>query len=218
MLMASVHRIFRSGGKSSKFYYARFSGADGTEYCKSTKKTKRAEALAVAMEFERLARGDTIEAHYRKVAAGLYERAAGKPLNFHTVGQWLEDWLQNTKPTVKPRTFERYKGTITDFTDFLGDRKTAPLTSITPEDMISYREELGSRGLASTTINMNVRKALGAPFEAARKLGYISVNPCAAVKAVRDKVPKPNARRKPFTAEQIEAILKLAWPHNVKKV
>jgi site-specific recombinase XerD len=47
---------------------------------------------------------------------------------------------------VKPRTFERYKGTITDFTNFLGDRKTAPLTSITPEDMISYREELGASG------------------------------------------------------------------------
>ena len=208
MPMASVHKIHRSNGKSSKFYYARFSGSDGTEHCKSTKKTKRADALVVAMEFERMARGETTEAHYRRVAAELYQRAAGKPLNFHSAGQWLKDWLKNTQPTVQPRTYERYVGTVTDFCEFLGDRTEAPLTSITPEDMVAYRDELSGRGLASSTVNMCVRKTLGAPFEAAKRLGYITVNPCAAVKAVKDTVPKAHARRQPFTAEQLEALLK----------
>jgi integrase len=208
MHMASVHKIHRSNGQSSKFYYARFSGSDGSEHCKSTKKTKRADALVVAMEFERMARGETTEAHYRRVAAQLYQRAAGKPLNFHSAGAWLKDWLQNTKPTVQPRTYERYEGTVTDFCEFLGDRTEAPLTSITPEDLVAYRDELSERGLASSTINMCVRKTLGAPFESAKRLGYITVNPAAAVKAVKDKVPKGKARRQPFSAEQLEALLK----------
>ena len=76
-------------------------------------------------------------------SCGFVLEAAGKQLNFHTVGQKLEDRLQNTKPNVKPRTFERYRGTITDF---LGDRKTAALTSIVPEDMISFGGELSWSG------------------------------------------------------------------------
>jgi integrase len=207
MHMASVHKIQRSEGNSSKFFYARFRGSDGTDYCKSTKKTKRAEALVVAMEFERMARGHTTESHYRRVASELFERTAGRPLNFHSAGEWLDEWLRNTKPTVQPRTYERYEGTIKDFREFLGDRTSAPLAAITPEEVISYRDTLIARGLASSTVNLAVRKTLGAPFEAARRLGYITVNPCAAVKSVKDSVPKSKARRQPFTAQQIEALL-----------
>ncbi|MBU3665543.1 MAG: hypothetical protein FGM15_06660 [Chthoniobacterales bacterium] len=205
--MASVHKVHRTEGKSSPFWYAAFRSADGTAFFKSTKKKNRAEALAVAMEFERMARGHSTEAHYRRVAAELYERTTGEPLNFHTAGGWLGEWLANTKATVKGGTFEKYRGTIDDFREFLGKRDGAPLASITPKEILRYRDTLQQRGLAASTINLAIRKTLGAPFEAARKLGYVTVNPCAAIKPVRDTVPKSTARRQPFTHEQLEALL-----------
>jgi integrase len=204
--MASVHKVRRSEGKSSPYWYAAFRSADGTAFFKSTKKKNRAEALAVAMEFERMARGHVTEAHYRRVAAELYERTAGEPLNFHTCGEWLAEWLKNTKATVKAGTYEKYRGTVDDFRAFLGERDGAPLASITPKEILAYRDTLQGRGLAASTINLAIRKTLGAPFEAARKLGYVTVNPCAAVKPVRDNV-KSKARRQPFTQGQIESLL-----------
>ena len=205
--MASVHRIQREGRKSSPYWYARFGGADGRQYCKSTKKTKKADALAAALEFERLARGHTTEAHYRRVASELYERASGKPLNFHSCGQWLGQWLQNTEASVSPGTYEKYRGTITDFRSFLGQRDAAPLASMTPEDVVAYRDELQNRGLAASTINLAIHKTVGAAFEAAKRQGYLTLNPCAAVKGVKDSVVESKARRQPFTEQELESLL-----------
>jgi len=206
--MASVHKVKRTGGKSSPYWYAAFRSADGRAFFKSTKKKTRAEALAVAMEYERMARGHVTEAHYRRVAAELYERTAGEQLNFHTAGAWLGEWLANTKATVKGGTYEKYRGTVDDFRAFLGKRDGAPLASITPKEILRYRDTLQGRGLAASTINLAIRKTLHAPFEAARKLGYVTVNPCAAIKPVRDNVAKAKARRQPFTPGQIAALLK----------
>ena len=207
IVMASVHKVNRTDGKSSPFWYAAFRSADGRAFFKSTKKKTRADALAVAMEFERMARGHVTEAHYRRVASELYERTAGEQLNFHTCGAWLGEWLANTKATVKGGTYEKYRGTVDDFREFLGKRDGAPLASITPKEVLAYRDALQGRGLAASTINLAIRKTLHAPFEAARKLGYVTVNPCAAVKPVRDNVAKSKARRLPFTHGQIEALL-----------
>jgi integrase len=204
--MASVHKVNRTEGKSSPYWYAAFRSADGRAFFKSTKKKTRAEALSVAMEYERMARGHVTEAHYRRVATELYERTAGEQLNFHTAGAWLGEWLANTKATVKAGTYEKYRGTVDDFRAFLGKRAGAPLASITPKEILAYRDALQERGLAASTINLAIRKTLGAPFEAARKLGYVTLNPCAAIKPVRDNVAKP--RRQPFTPGQIAALLK----------
>lgn len=205
--MASVHLKQRSDRKSSPYWYASFRGADGRQYFKSTKKTKRAEALPVAMEFERLARGQQTEAHYRRVAAEIYEHSAGKPLNFHTCKQWLESWLQNCAATVDSRTLETYESTIRDFREFLGEHRAgAPLGSITAEEITSFRDELLGRRLAPSTINNRIRKVLSLPFEEARRRGYVTVNPCAAVKGIKESTPKSKRIRKPFSPEQVAAL------------
>jgi len=205
--MASVHKVERSDRKSSPYWYASFRGADGRQYLKSTKKTKRSEALVVAQEFERMTRGVQTEAHYRRVASQIYERTAGKALTFHTCADWLEQWLQNTAATIKPSTLERYRSILKDFRIHLGDREKAPLASVTPDEITRYRDELQSRGLAPSTVNLSVRKMLSAPFEAARRLGYIPINPCAAVKALREEAPQSQTRRQAFNGDQIEALL-----------
>lgn len=209
--MASIHKKQRKNRKSSPFFYASFRGADGRQYFRSTKKTNEKEALAVALDFERMARGVQTEAHYRKVAAEVYERTAGKPLNFHTCSAWLDQWLKNTTATVDERTMDDYQSVLTDFRAFLGEHRVGgPLAAITPDDVTDFRDELKSRGAAPSTINKNVRKILSLPFEAARRLGYVTINPCAAVKKLKETTAKSKRERQAFTTEQIEALLAVA--------
>ncbi len=188
-------------------WWAAYTGSDGHRYFRSTKATSKSKALLIANEWETLARGNPTEAHFRRVAADLYQHVAGKPLHFHSCGEWLESWLKSTKSSVSERTYDRYSGTIDDFRKSLGERDKAPLASITPDEVTAYRDQLQKRGLAASTVNLCIRKTIAAPFEAARRLGYITVNPCAPVKAVKDKVAKSQARRRPFSAQQIESLL-----------
>lgn len=165
----------------------------------------------MAMDFERMARGVQTEAHYRKVAAEIYERAAGKPLNFHTLGQWLDQWMKNTTATVDARTLTDYQAVVGDFCAFLGEQRTGgPLAAVTPDDVTNFRDELMSRGIAPSTINKNIRKILSLPFEAARRLGFVTLNACAAVKKIKETTPKSKRSRQAFTAEQIGALLDAA--------
>lgn len=202
--MASIHRP----SFTTKYWWAAYTGADGRRYFRSTRATSKSKALLIAHEWESLARGNPTESHFRRVAADLYQHVAGKPLHYHTCGQWLESWLKSTRSSVSERTYDRYSGTIDDFRTFLGERDKAPLASITPDEVTNYRDVLQKRGLAASTVNLCIRKTIAAPFEAARRLGYITVNPCAPVKAVKDNVAKSQARRRPFASEQIGSLLK----------
>jgi integrase len=209
--MASVHKKQRRGRKASPFFYAYFRGADGRQYYRSTKETDRKAALAVAMDYERMVRGVQTEAHYRRVASEIFERKSGKPLNFHTLGDWLDQWMKNTTATVDARTLENYKSVVDDFREFAGDQRTVgPLAAVTPEDVTNFRDELQSRGAAPSTVNKNIRKILALPFEEARRLGFITINPCAAVKKLAETTPQSKRSRQAFTTEQIEALLAVA--------
>jgi integrase len=175
---------------------------------RSTKETNKNKALETAMTWERLARGNPNEAHFRKVAADIYQTMAGKPLHFHSCGGWLASWLKSTKSSVSAGTYDKYSSTIADFRTFLGKADEGPLAAVSPTEITAYRDELQRRGLAATTINVNVGRTINGAFEAARKLGYITVNPCAAVKPVRDNVR--GAKKDIFRPEQIDALLEAA--------
>ena len=199
--MASVHKF----PHKSKYWFGFFTSADGKRYMRSTKETNKNKALETAMTWERLARGNPNEAHFRKVAADIYQTMAGKPLHFHSCGGWLASWLKSTKNSVAAGTYDKYSSTIEDFRSFLGKADEGPLAAVSPTEITAYRDELQKRGLAATTINVNVGRTINGAFEAARKLGYITVNPCAAVKPVRDNVR--GAKKDIFRPEQIDALL-----------
>jgi integrase len=199
--MASVHKF----PHKSKYWFGSFTAANGKRYMRSTRECNRNKAMEVAVSWEMLARGNPNEAHFRKVAADLYQDRVGKALHFHSCGGWLEQWLKSAKASVADSTYEKYRGIIENFREFLGAADTGPLGSISPEDITAYRDELLKRGLAATTINVSVGKTISAAFDEARRLGYITVNPCAGVKPVKDDVHGP--KRESFQPEQIEALL-----------
>ena len=104
----------------------------------------------------------------------------------------------------------RYSQVVRDFLAYLGPRAKASLGSISPGDLIGFRDKLRAEGRSASTCNMVVKKVLSVPFEAARKLGFIPTNPVAAVDSLRVSSADRLGGREPFTAAEMAALLACA--------
>ena len=103
---------------------------------------------------------------------------------------------------------ERYRQVIRDFLAHLGPRAKASIASISPGDLINFRDKLRGEGRSAYTCNTVVKRVLNIPFEAARKLGFITVNPVTAVDSLRDRGAKLG--REPFTSAELVRLLEVA--------
>jgi site-specific recombinase XerD len=110
----------------------------------------------------------------------------GEVMSFHSAESWLSNWLADKAGSASVRTMERYRQVIRDFLAHLGPRAKASIASISPGDLINFRDELREEGRSAYTCNTVVKRVLNIPFEAARKLGFITVNPVATVESLRD--------------------------------
>ncbi len=203
--MPSVFKIPRS-----PFWFAAYTDSQGKRVQKTTKQKVRAKALETCLAWARLEdagrKGTLTEAHARRVVSEIVERATGEAVQFHTSRAWLAEWLAGKKGATGEKTAVKYAQVIKDFLGHLGDRADLALTAISPKDIRSFRDTLAKAGHSASTVNQTLRKVLSAPFAAAVRLGYLSVNPCAAVDALKSE----NVEKDVFTAEQMKAILKTA--------
>ena len=153
---------------------------------KSTKKTKRSEALEVALHLEAVAkkghiaqgetasksfnilseaaqaaaRGELSEGRARNLLARLCEASTGASLKFYTVRTWAADWLAMKAATGKKATMARYKAHIDTFIAWLGDKADARLEAITKAEIRAFRDEIrqGWNPPASKLSKAKVRK------------------------------------------------------------
>jgi integrase len=158
----------------SPFWIAAFdvTQPDGTtrRLKKSTKQTKRSEALKKAMELEAAeqkagtatsenatkafailteaaeaaARGELSEGRARDLIARLCEVSTGSPLKFHTVRTWAEDWREMKAATTKQATKARYKTHLDAFLAWLGEKADAKLEAVTKADIRAFRDAVRS--------------------------------------------------------------------------
>ena len=165
--MASI--IKRNG---SPYWIATFDvpQPDGTirRLKKSTKKTKKGEAIEEANRLENLelksngatgekatrayailsdaadaaAKGELSEGRARELIARLCEVSTGEPLRFHTVRSWSADWLAVKATTGKPTTIARYTTHITAFLAWLGDKADAKLETVTKAELRAFRDAI----------------------------------------------------------------------------
>ncbi|MDQ3622545.1 MAG: tyrosine-type recombinase/integrase, partial [Verrucomicrobiota bacterium] len=126
--------------------------------------------------------------------------------HFHTCRAWLEEWVAGKKGVTAERTLLKYRQYIEEFVESLGPRADLPLSSVSPRDVRTFRDALARAGHSPVTVNGAV-KILAAPFNAAVRLGYISVNPCAAVEPLRDDA---DAEKDVFTPEQVGRLIEAA--------
>ena len=157
----------------SKFWIAAFDvpQPDGTirRLKKSTKQTKRGEAMVEAIRLEELertaagaatganaapsyailseaaaaaAKGELSEARARELIARLCEISNGSPLRFYTVRTWAADWLAMKRATAKKATMARYAAHIEVFLKWLGDKADGKLEIVTKTDIRAFRDAI----------------------------------------------------------------------------
>lgn len=210
--MASIHKDPR--GKSP-YYYAAFTGADGRRRFKSTKTRDRKLATRLAVEWATAANkareGKLYAAQARRVLAEILAEATGDALTEFSVVDWFKQFLAEKKGSASPATMARYSQVLGDFEEALGATKAqGPLAAVTVGDLVAYRDKLREEGRSASTVNQTVRKILAVPFSSAKKLGYIAVNPCAAVDAIKAREESRGRGREAFTPEEVGAMLKAA--------
>ena len=124
-----------------------------------------------------------------------------------TLGQWLEKWLKNTAPTLRPATLSRYEGTVRNhIVPYMGDK---PISQITGKDIQKLYDTLarqGNRntgeGLASGTIR-GIHAMFHEAMGAAQQAGLIPRNPTEDIGA-----PKFSYKsKKVLTDEQLEKFM-----------
>lgn len=118
--------------------------------------------------------------------------------------------LANKTASSIPVTIARYTQVLSDVEKYLGVRARGPLAAVAPSDLITYRDKLRKEGRAVSTVNLTVRKILSVPFESARKLGYITTNPVAAVDEVKDKEEARAKGRESFSPGEVSLLLAAA--------
>ena len=216
--------VFRQVG--SPYWYTAFFDGSGRRLRRSTKKIKRNEAVRVAAEMERLARqtvsyendersrqiyaileeagsqalrGQLNEASGRVMLNRILEVATGNTIHVASIESWLRDWLKDKEGSRTAGTYQRYRGVVDSFLEFLpATRRAAPLPSLAISEIRDFRDKLHHEGRSPTTVNMAV-KILRSPLNLARKQGLVTHNPTEAVEPIAVNVEEKGV----FSAQQV---------------
>ena len=115
----------------------------------------------------------------RRLAAAIRERDNGLPVlnDRHTVGQFLETWLEKSaKLSVRPSTYDAYRHYTSRYlSPMLG---TTALTRLSPQQVQGMLDELLRTGLSALTVR-HIRTILTTALNKALKWGLVSRNAAA---------------------------------------
>ena len=191
----------------SPYWICCYTTADGQRSKKSTKQIDRAKAWEVCLAVERTERfakaGTLTEQSVKKILSEILERTTGEPLHNFTASAWLNEWIAGKVGASSPRTLMKYRQIVGEFTEHLAKRANLNLAAISTRDVRAFRDSLTKAGHSPSTTN-GAMKVLAGPFNAAWRLGYITMNPCAGVESLRDDV---DTEKDVFTPEQVGLLL-----------
>jgi integrase len=229
--MASLYKRSSSKVWQTSYYYKDSIG-EWREVRKSTGKTKKTEAQAVADELERTARGvianhspeaENIDAILttmrqeialekftvlaaRKYLAQITELVTGEKLQSFTVKSWCEEWLERKARDSSKATMARYKGHVKAFLSWIDTKAEKPLETLTTADVERWKRSLLDTGIVGKTV-ISYLKDIGSIYRSAIREGIVAFNPVAACE-------KPGTsdsqERKPFTEEEVAALIESA--------
>ena len=195
----------------SPFYVCSFVSADGRRLKKSTRTTDRRKALEFCLLLEKAAmkarRNELTAAQGRKLISEMVVISSGEQMPVHTVREWLEEWISNKKASTSEQATARCRRVLEDFLTHLGGRSNAPLSAISPKDIISFRDRLRKEGRTAATTNDLIRKVINLSFSAAHRLGHIPTNPCGGIDPIKDRAEARTSGREPFTSNEVTALL-----------
>jgi len=197
--MPSLRKVPRS-----PYWIACFRDSEGRQYNRSTKRKDKKSAIAVALEFERMARGwllenPTTSALYG-LAVSLSERI-GQPMKVVTIREEFEAYLAGLD-SKSESTRVRYRQIIGEFLSSLGDAAKRHLTALSSAEVLTFRDARLKAGISPTSSDFEL-KLIRSVLKKAMVAGRIPSNPAAAV----DSLNKKGAVRSVFEPDQVSALL-----------
>ena len=126
-----------------------------------------------------------------------------------TLGQWLEQWLKNITPTIRPSTLSRYEGTARNhIVPYMGDKPIAQITGKDIQKLYNTLARQGNRntgeGLASSTVR-GIHSMLHEALGEAKHAGLIAWNPTEELKASKFSCKAKQI----LTDEQLERFMEI---------
>jgi integrase len=118
----------------------------------------------------------------------------------------VANWLETKKPETAPATLYFYRNSLGKFLDFLGPRADHPITEVTKQDVVAFRNRISSQVSAKTT-NHDLR-AVKSFFKSARGDDVIPEDPAGPVKGVQKEAAA--AKKRAFTLDELRAVLDVA--------
>jgi integrase len=203
--MASIHKDPRG---YSKYWFACFRTKDGKRRMVSTRETDKKKAQTICDAWQAAenlaASGNATEDQIRDILNQTLRSVGLRDISVPRVEQVFNDFLKSKELTKV--THAGYVQAFNEFFDFMGQRRTAPLESITEVDIDQFTKHLQKTGRTNATINKIVRSYLSAPFAKALKFGKIRFNPVLAC----DALPTDSSIKDTFTAQDAVRLIEAA--------
>jgi integrase len=195
---------------SSPFWTAVYRNDQNVWCKKTTKKTAKTTALALALEWERAAQlgrdGVLTESLSREIIGGILERTTGEKLRQSTLREFTTEWLRGKTYARQDATAVRYGASVNRFCEFMGNKAESPIAAVTPHDCQQFYDHLAALNLAPATLVVEM-KTISSVFNHARRLGLIATNPATAVQ-LPDRIRQ--VKRQTFTPAQVQMLLDAA--------
>lgn len=204
--MASIYK--RPGSKvwQCSYYITDAETGETKQVRQSTRKTGEREAKGEAADLERKAREkagagseksrrilevlqraaqeaqkEILNAtRARVLLAEIVKISTGEDMPAFTIQTWLEEWKRRKAEVTAPATKMRYKASTKAFVEWLGDRATKPLESLTVADIRLFRGKLTGEGRAAKTAQHYVRD-IGSALRTAVREGLLMHNPASGL-------------------------------------
>ena len=136
----------------SPFWMAVYRNEQNQWRKKTTKKTAKTAALALAIEWKRaagLGRDNILtESISREVIGGILERTTGEKLRQSTVREFCAEWLRGKTNSRQAGTATRYESSVARFNELLGVKADRPISAVTPHDCQKFYDQLAETKLA----------------------------------------------------------------------
>lgn len=151
--------------------------------------------------------GKTRKEVHEKLTGIIADRDRGMPIQTderQTVGEWLTSWLEQIRPTLKPRTLVRYEGEVRNH--LIPAFGALRLTKLTPQHLQRLYGDLLSRDYAPASV-AHLHAVIHKALEAAVRFDLVPRN-------VADRVSAPSARTRremaTLTATQVKTLFTTA--------
>jgi integrase len=190
----------------TRYWIACFYDSRGKQHRRSTRETDKKRAIAVAQQFERVAKQQGSPARVKQIFSEFFRDHFGESLELSTsVRDYTARWLAARKAETSIATYDRYSGVVRKFLAFLAAAADRSLDMITREKITEFRDAQLAVS-APATVNTDM-KTIRAIFRTARRDGLLLEDPSENVKPVKSRA---TFERRPFTIDELRIVLGVA--------